>query len=176
MDFESLYNLSFEKIYKFFYYKYVDKETVEDLVHDVFIRYFQKYKDSNHNSNESIKLLYGISRNVYKEWVRKSIKENKIQFLDNIDYVDESVITEEELINEDLNQKIFQANVDKIRECIGKLNINVRNVLEQRFLHGKTRKETAEILNLSEDTVHTYQKRGIKYLKNMLGTTVPPKS
>ena len=59
-----------------------------------------------------------------------------------------------------------------LHDTIKSLNPVVRQVLELRFLQNKSRKETAELLQINEDQVHTYQKRGVKYLKDRLNGEV----
>lgn len=171
MSFEELYNSCFSKVYKFFYYKYVEKDYIEDLVHDAFLRFYKKYSDKDLSSDEHQKILFGICRNVYKEWVRKAVKEKNVSFLDNYEYeiADESVPDDEVLFEADNAEKIIENNLELIKECLDELNETVRKVLEYRFLEGKTRKETAELLNIKEKDVHTYQKRGVKYLKKKIG-------
>jgi RNA polymerase sigma factor (sigma-70 family) len=53
-------------------------------------------------------------------------------------------------------------------EAIKGLNPRVKQVITMRFLGNLSRSEIAKQLNISEDDVHTYQKRGVKYLKNMV--------
>ncbi len=170
MDFEKLYNLCFGKVYKFFYYKYVEKDHIEDLAQDAFMRFYNKYGQKSLDEVEAQKILFGICRNVYKEWVRKSIKEKNVSFLDNYEYeiADESTLDDATLFDADDISKVIEGNLEIIKTCLDQLNETVRKVLEYRFLEGKTRKETAELLGIKEKDVHTYQKRGVKYLKKMV--------
>jgi RNA polymerase sigma factor (sigma-70 family) len=164
MSFDQIYNATFKNIYRYFYYKGVNQAEVEDLVHEVYIRFYQKYKDRNLEQVEATKILFGFSRNIYKEWVRKCIKEKRVDLLENYDYFE----YEEESISEfadDEYEKRRDLQKSMIMAGLNHLNPKVRSVLELRFLHGMTRKEIAAKLDMKEKDVHTYQKRGIKYLK-----------
>jgi RNA polymerase sigma-70 factor (ECF subfamily) len=163
VNFEELYNLNFKYVYRFFYYKSVAKEEIEDLTHEVFIRFYAKFKDYNIDQIESKKILFGFCCNIYKEHVRKSIKENRVEYNDLFEY-DECF---EEFVDDEMELKLD--NMQKlISECLPKLNPKVRAILECRFLKGMTRKETAAKFNITEKDVHTYQKRGVRYLKKMI--------
>lgn len=170
MSFEEFYNLNFQKIYKFYYYKFVLKDDIEDLVHESFLRFYKKYGQKDLQTDECQKILYGISRNIYKEWVRKAIKEKNVSFLDNYEYeiADDRVEDDKALFESDEPEGLLKSNLEVIKECLDELNETVRKVLECRFLEGKTRKETAELLGIKEKDVHTYQKRGVKYLKKLV--------
>lgn len=186
VNFEVFYKQSFQKIYRFFYYKSVESSIVEDLTHDVYLRFYQKYSQNPLSEEESIKILYGIARNVYREWVRKSISEKKVSLIDNLDYGNESdeytaesieslIDSSNEEVESDFDQDLAE-KMQSVKECFAELNDKVRQVLEYRFLEGKSRKEVAEILGINEKDVHTYQKRGVKYIKKMLeerGKSVP---
>lgn len=172
MTFEEFYNLNFSKVYKFFYYKFVQKDEIEDLAQDVFMRFYKKYAPSlEKNPQDSLKLLYGICRNVYREWVRKSMKDRTVAFVDEYEYEDsdESLSAEDQyLFDAEKPEESINFNLEELKIHLESLNEKVRLVLQYRFLEGKSRKETAEIMKIAEKDVHTYQKRGIKYLKKLV--------
>jgi len=175
-EFEELYKSTFESLYRFFYYKSVGKSDVEDLVQEVFSRFYGKYFDKRLSKEESTKILYGISKNLYKEWVRKSIKENRVDFIDNIQF-DEIVDEDEEDLMSENRYKIIDEQKLVVHKAMEKLSANVKLVLEYRFIHNMTRKQIAEKMGMKQKDVHTYQKRGIKYLKKIIGNdNVPLKS
>lgn len=163
MDFEKIYNATYGNVYRFFYYKSVEKATIEDLSHEVYIRFYKKFRERDLDDIESKKILYGFCSNIYKEWVRQSIKENKADLVDNI-HIEEP----EEEFSEGFEEKVTKQK-QVLLQAMEKLNPKVKSILEYRFLHNMSRKEIAEKLNMNEKDVHTYQKRGIKYLKKYVG-------
>jgi len=163
VSFEHIYKTTFQYVYRFFYYKSVNQADIEDLEHEVYIRFYKKFDFENLPEVETKRILFGIARNVYREWVRQCIKENKAEFLDNYEY--EDLI--DDFVDEEFEKKIaLQKQV--VLEAIEKLNPTVKSVLEYRFIHAKSRKEIAELLGIKEKDVHTYQKRGIKYLRKLI--------
>lgn len=80
MNFEQIYKKNFPSIYRLFYYKFVPQHAIEDLSHDTFIRFHDKYLSRNLTDQEVTKILFGIGNNVYKEWIKKIIKLNETEF------------------------------------------------------------------------------------------------
>lgn len=165
MDFEYLYKNTFKAVFRFFYYKGADKFSAEDLSQEVYLRFYKNFKDEN-DIVTSKKILYGICINVYKEWIRLRIKNNSISYDDSIDY-DTYTGDVEDYENESFDDN-YKNKKEAILNALGKLNPIIRKVIECRFLQGLSRAETAESLGITQETVHTYQKRGIKYLKRII--------
>lgn len=163
MSFEEIYKLTFGYVYKFFYYKNVNSAYLEDLTQDVFMRYYNKYSSNNFSETEAKRILFGISQNVYREWVRDMVKRNRADFDETyFEYEEDEYDWEDENVSKHEDYKKI------ILEKMKSLNPRVREVLELRFLENMSRKEVAEKLNMSEKDVHTYQKRGIKYLNKLV--------
>jgi RNA polymerase sigma factor (sigma-70 family) len=166
VTFEEFYKLSFPKAYRYFYYKSVEKAYIEDLAHEVYIRFYQKYSSEATSLEECMKILYGICRNVYREWVRKQVSEKSVPLIDNLKYeIYDDQSYNHEVFEDDSFDKKVTLMKKEMKKAVAGLNGRLRLVLEYRFLQGKTRKEVAEILKINEKDVHTYQKRAIKYLK-----------
>jgi RNA polymerase sigma factor (sigma-70 family) len=170
MNIEEIYSQTFQYVYRYFYYKSVNPSDVEDLTHEVYIRFYQKYKEKYLSVYEAKRILYGYCKNIYKEWCRKSYKEKRADLIDNlVPYEDDFDEFEDDNYEEKLEDQRKQ-----ILQALEKLNSRTKYILESRFLRGMTRKEIADELGISEKDVHTYQKRGIKYLSKIIngGTDV----
>lgn len=170
MDFESFYKNTFKAVYRYFYYKSVTKSSIEDLSHDVYFRFFNKYSNTNISEIESTKILFGYCKNIYKEWVRKSIKDGNVTYIDDIEYEyidDETDRDINDLLSDDYEKQRLK-DKEALLNALSSLSSNIRLVLEYRFLKGMSRKEISDKLNISQKDVHTYQKRGIKYLRKLI--------
>ena len=62
-----------------------------------------------------------------------------------------------------MSKSATNSNINK--DFLSTLSPRVRQVIELRFIKGKSRQETAKIMKMSPKDVHTYQKRGLKYLE-----------
>jgi RNA polymerase sigma factor (sigma-70 family) len=170
VDFENIYNCTFRYVYRFFYYKSVNPASIEDLSHEVFLRFYKKYGTQHFEETEAKRILFGFSSNIYKEWVREQVKEKRAEFLENYDY---DVQVEEDLDDFHDGDNAFELKLESqkkiVFDAMSKLNPKIREILECRFVHGMSRKMIAEKMGIKEKDVHTYQKRGIKYLKKIIG-------
>jgi RNA polymerase sigma-70 factor (ECF subfamily) len=167
MSFEEFYKITFEKVYRYFYYKSVEKAFIEDLTHDCFLRFYTKYQEKLKDQTESQKIIFGICHNVYKEWVRQRMYE-KYQPDFEKHATEESIVDNfEDFVDEEYEKKL-DLQKQALKEALSQLNEKVRAVIELRFMQCLSRKEVAEKLNMNEKDVHTYQKRGIKYLNKIL--------
>jgi RNA polymerase sigma factor (sigma-70 family) len=166
-DFQEFYDDSFKAAYRFFFYKNVSKSQIEDLVQDSFMRFYQSYQFKLGDKDERGKILLGICLNVYREWVRVQVSTGNVwEYIEEVDWEEERV-SFDEYSNPDYEIEVERRKA-LLRQSLSELSGTVRSVLELRFLQGLTRAQTADKLGISEDQVHTYQKRGIKYLKEIL--------
>lgn len=173
MPFEEFYQQTFKTCFRFFYYRSVGFENIEDLCQEAYLRFYNKYLDKLQDPEESKKILFGICRNLYKEWV-KNQKTKDLELFENYEYSGSYNSFDASQDEDFVDTLDHYRNV--LHTALAELNDTVRKVINLRFIEGKTRGETAEILGISEDNVHTYQKRGVKYLKEKLNnkTFVPP--
>ena len=163
MLFEEFYQQTFKNTFRFFYYRGVIFNEVDDLVSDCYIRFYQKYQEKLVDESESRKILSGIAGNVLKEWQRKAFSFKIEELSDEVSDSDLFDFYAKSDFENDFAEKQL-----KLHEVIKSLNPTVRRVLELRFLQNKSRKEIAATLQISEDQAHTYQKRGVRYLKDRL--------
>jgi RNA polymerase sigma factor (sigma-70 family) len=169
---EEVYSTKFDSVYKFFYYKDVDADEIEDLTQETFLRFYQKYDPTQLEDTQIAKILYTIARNIWKEWLRGLSKNRTEELFDTVDYALPFEEFTDEIQDQDAWQHERGALISAIKEC----NPTMRSVLTLRFIEGKTRKEIAELLSIKEDHVYTYQKRGVKMLQKMASGAVPPQS
>ncbi len=175
--FSQIHKNYFKRLFYFFYRKaYVTSEIAEDLVSETFFRaykYCQEHKISS--EIEIIKLIYGIAKNVYKEWVSKNINLSEVEFCEEIceiqdDFENIQLNLDSENENDDISEFELKQNelISKCLNIIETFSDNLRLVMKYIFVEGLSRAETAKLLNISEDAVHTYQKRGVSYIKERL--------
>lgn len=158
--FEEAYRENFTRLYRFFYYRSVAKDECEDLLQEVFLRFHKSFGLKELAADEAAKILFGIARNVYREWVRNQIRNQHGEFDDAIEYLG----TVEEYCDDGFEATLVELQSD-LKKGMETLGDSVRQVIELRFIEGKTRAETAAITGMSEKQVHVYQRRGIATLQ-----------
>jgi RNA polymerase sigma factor (sigma-70 family) len=156
--FAALYQDTFKRIHRFFWYRDVPEPEIADLCQEVYMRYYARYGETDAEEEAAHKLLYGIAKNVWREWVRQESKHSHYALEEwdlPIEPQDEEFADDTELL-------------EVLRRYIPKLSEALRPVIVARFLEGKTRAETAAKLGMSEKQVHVYQRRAVVSLQKIV--------
>ncbi len=155
--FGEIYDLYFEKVYRFIFYRVNHRETAEDLVAETFIRAFKKLAEME-NAGAFNGWIYQIARNLVidhyrsrKETVDLSLLENVLEYEDNI--VDHADL--------EIAQKTFL-------QLVKKLSPDQQIVIKLKFFDDLGNEEIAQILNKSEGAIRVIQHRALAELKNLL--------
>ena len=135
MNMEELY----DKIYRFCYYRLLNREMAEDLTQETFLRYFSgNYREEG----KEIRYLYTIARNLCIEEYRKRKMES----------LPETVSDEGEQ-SEKMLERVH------IRDAIMKLHEDDRDLLVMRFLNETSISEISRITGLSRFALYRKLKR-----------------
>lgn len=164
-DIEVLYDLYFEKVYRFFYYKFLSREMAEDLTSETFLT-FVKQSKKNTDIDDPKKYLFGIARNIflktleekYKKGIQISFDAIADRFADYVEEIDES--------------RAKQTPEDVIKPLIKQLPEKQRRILHMRLIEKHTLSDICEKLGKDMNYVKTTQKRGIKKLKELIARTL----
>ncbi len=159
--FENFYQNTFSKAYKYLYIRINNVGDIEDILHDAYLVFYEKYREKLH-STEGEKILFGIIQKKYIDYIRSKYREyENIEYIDNLSEYNPIIISQLDLTH--LEEKI-KDYIYKLEKKYPKLMI----VLRMRILDKMSRKEIAEVLGISEDNVHTYQKRAVSIIKKLI--------
>lgn len=169
MEPKEAYEQNFTSIFRYFYYKNLSTEEAEDQTQETFLRFFRKYQPEHLDELTCRKILYGIAKNLYCDWVKQCIQmpmtELNEDFPIPVEFDDLSTEEAEEVLGNELAE---------LKETIETLNPTLRAVIKLRFLEGLTRKEVAERLQIKEKHVHVYQRRALAALQKATQPAVSP--
>lgn len=159
-QFEQLYSDNFKKLYKFFYYKTLNKHIAEDLTSETFMRL------ANQSISSVLDLksyLFGIARIIFVEYLKKKYKQ-EISVGDDIekfiDYVEQN--------NESFESK--KTLEDELIKILPELPEKQSEIIKLRLIDKLKPAEIAKRLNRSMIYVKTMQNRAIKSIKKVLET------
>lgn len=140
----------------------LDKEDIEDLLQDVFIKAYQNLNNFDQNLKFS-SWIYRITHNeVISQWrKRKARPENVYWEVDNI----LENITADFDISSDIDHDLLRKSLDKI---FNKMDIKYREVLILKFIEEKNYQEISDILKKPMGTVATLINRAKKQFKQIL--------
>lgn len=143
-----------------------DKESVEDVVQNIFIKVYVNVQSFRKGQKFS-SWIYGIAHNECIDYWRRNKKHTKISLDENLELA--ATIASEENIEKDLFLKDDQV---RIREVIDQLPIQYKEVLVLRYLEEKEYQEMSDILRKPVATIGTLLHRAKAQLKKLVDTSL----
>jgi RNA polymerase sigma-70 factor (ECF subfamily) len=156
-QFMNAYDTHADELYRFCLFKLSDPERAQDIVQDVFTRFWQQLRKGTEVGNARA-LLFTIARNRITDWYRKR-KE------DSLDVIAESGI---EMTGSDALDVEQAAAFREALAAVDELDEASREVVLLRFTEGWTPAEIAELRNESANAVSVRLNRAIKKLQERL--------
>ncbi len=162
--FVKVYDLYFDDIYRFVYFKVNNKEEAEDISSSVFLKTWNYIQNNNLGEFKSLKpFLYQVARNTVIDYYRKK-SELKDFSLDheknNIDVIDEK----QDLGREMDLKKDYEQAVKGLKE----LKDEYREVLVMRHINELSISEIAEALDKSKGNVRVIIYRATQALREVM--------
>jgi len=158
--FGQIYDLYFDKVYRFVYFRVNHREAAEDLVSETFIRAWDKL--DRISSPESFSgWVYQIARNLVIDYYRSRKENVDIALLENVLSYEDNVVNRTDL---GFQQQIFLKFLDQLGE-------EQQLVLKMKFLEDLDNPEIAAILNKTEGAVRVIQHRAIAELKKLIAAS-----
>jgi RNA polymerase sigma-70 factor, ECF subfamily len=159
-DMGLLYDLYFDKLYKFFYYKVLSKEIAEDLTSETFLTFASVMKDNKQINNPKY-YLFGIAKNIFLKFLKRKYKQEIPLSLigDNFEEYATKCIYDIE------SRDSFE---DKLLKYLNQIPEKQKIVLQMRLIDKMSLKEIAVKLGKNMNYVKTTQKRALKSIKNLV--------
>jgi len=155
--FGEIYNLYFQKIYRFIYYRVGNKEIAEDLAEEVFLKAFTKIS----SVKEDVAFagwLYQIARNQVIDYYRQKKLTISLDEIENTLEYESNVV---DVINLEQQQKI-------LLRFLKELTTEQQVVLKLKFFEDLNNGEIAEIMAKSEGAIRVIQHRAISKLQELI--------
>jgi RNA polymerase sigma-70 factor (ECF subfamily) len=154
-----LYDLFFDRIYRFIYFRVGHKEVAEDVAEEVFIKAFK----SLHSLQDSEKFeawLYQIARNRIIDYYRS---KKQIIPLEEVEHTLEYETNVVDVVDLEAQQKIF---IKLLKE----LTDEQQMVIKLKFLEDLDNGQIAALIDKNEGAVRVIQHRAIARLKDLINT------
>jgi len=155
--FGEIYNLYFQKIYRFIYYRVGNKELAEDLAEDVFLKAFTKISSVKENV-AFLGWLYQIARNQVIDYYRQKKLTISIDEVENTLEYESNVV---DVLNLEQQQKL-------LLKLIKELTPEQQVVLKLKFFEDLNNDEIAEVVGKSEGAIRVIQHRAISKLQELI--------
>lgn len=151
--FGQIYDLFFQKIYRFIYFRVGHKEVAEDLAEEVFIKCHTKLIGLTQDS-QFLGWLYQIARNSVIDYYRQKKLTVDLQDVENTLEYETNVV---DLMNLEYRQAI-------LIKLLKELSTEQQSVIKMKFLEDLDNSEIAQILDTSEGNIRVIQHRAINKL------------
>ncbi len=162
--FVKTYDLYFDQIYRFVYFKVASKEDAEDLTSAVFLKtwgYIQSKSIKNYKTLKS--LLYKVARNLVIDYYRKKSAENNNMSIDQENKLDFS--DKEQNIHKNLERKTdYQYIENKLLE----LKDEYREIIIMRYVDELSIREIALTLDKKNSNVRVTLYRALRALRKIV--------
>lgn len=152
-----IYELFFEKIYRFTFYRVSHKEVAEDITEEVFIKAF----GSLHQLTDTASFegwLYQIARNKVIDYYRSKKLTVPLEAIENTLEYETNLV---DIVDLQAQQKTF---IRLLKELSDEQQI----VIKLKFLEDLENSEIAELLHKTEGTIRVIQHRAIAKLKELI--------
>lgn len=159
-EFSQIYEMYFNRVYKYICYRINNHYEAEDLCSQVFETVITKYHTFSEEKAKFDVWLFAIARNTVTDYFRS----RKKRFHFSLDSITEMILSkpspEELAIRDDEHQAMFQA--------MAKLRDKERNILAMKFAAGLKNSEIAELMGVSESNIGVVVYRIINKLRKFL--------
>lgn len=155
--FEHIFKSYYSDIYNFVYHYIMDRDDAEDLVQDVFISFFEKYKSIPEEINTKQYLL-AMSKNRCISFLRHKhvIDRNNLKYFESLVF---STTSEYDTTYDDLFSKLNLA-MDSLSEL-------QKRIVEMK-LAGKNYEEISDELNVTHSQVHKNIKKAYSKIRSFI--------
>ena len=153
-EFEVMYKSNSSLIYRFMFWRTKDEMLAEDLTSNVFEKAWRTRQGFTGGSAKA--WLYKIAHTTLIDYWRK-----KKEVSDDGNIISQAV-SDNAGLDEVFDRTMAKA---KLQEALDKLPKGMYNVVQMRFIEGKSARDTATI---SESNVRIIQYRALKKLRNLL--------
>lgn len=159
-EFSQIYEIYFNRVYKYICYRINNHYEAEDLCSQVFETVITKYHTFSEEKAKFDVWLFAIARNTVTDYFRS----RKKRFHFSLDSITEMILSkpspEELAIRDDEHQAMFQA--------MAKLRDKERNIIAMKFAAGLKNSEIAELMGVSESNIGVVVYRIINKLRKFL--------
>lgn len=163
-SFRKIYDFFVDRIYKYVFLKIGSKEKTEEIVQDVFLKFWRFAKDEENKVSDLSAFIYSIARSMIADHYRN---EGKV---DAVVSFEETIITEEEIVSESVLSEEIDISIDleKVGAALTKLSQVYQDLIIMKYIEEMSNKEIAEILGKEEGNIRVLAHRAIKQLRAIL--------
>lgn len=155
--FEIIFNHYYNRLYRLAFAYLMNRDLAEDTIQEVFVSLW----DTADTLSEMVHL---------QNYLYTSVKNACLDHFKHLQVIDvnKDKLTEALVFSGTAEYEEDTSLQERVKQLLSELPEQQRRVVEMKFFDGMSYNKIAEILNISEETVHTHIKRAYKFLRNSL--------
>ncbi len=157
--FVKLYNIFFDAVYNFVFYRLRDVDSVDDVVSEIFLKVYSHLNDFDRSKSSFKTWLFTITNNAIIDHVRRYYRNRTVSWSN---YFDTLSLDEE---NKPEINLIIDEEKKQLLAAIDELNETEQQVIQLKYWFEFSYMEIAEILNLTYANIRIIHFRAINKLK-----------
>ena len=165
--FREVYQIFADKIYRYIFFRIPSQEQAEDLLQDVFLKFWNYLAGEDVKVDNLQALLYRLAKTSIAGYYLTQGQQKNIAERDKVDLDEmEWQLESKDDIEHEIDIKMRVKQVHQQLDTLG--NEEYKEVIELRYLQGLSHKEIAEVMNKSENNIRVLFHRALKKLKENL--------
>ena len=163
-SFAKLYDIFFDAVYNFVFYRLRNIESANDVVSEIFLKVYAHLKDFDKNKSSFKTWLFTITNNAVIDYLRYISRDKTVDFPEYF----------ENLFSDDTNQPernlILDEEKAQLLAALDNLSENERQLIQLKYWFEFSYFEIAEILNLTYSNVRIIHYRALKKLQKIFNS------
>lgn len=157
------YDLHFDDIYRFVFFKVNNKEVAEDITSSVFLKSWDYIQNKSLKDFKTLKaLFYKVARNLVIDHYRKASQQKDVSLETVTGTID--IPDEKQEIGEQMD---IASDIELVQEKMFDLKDEYREVITLRYINELSIAEIAEILDKSKGNIRILTFRALKALREI---------
>lgn len=154
----NLYDEYYDKIAHYAFVRIGDRNEAEDIASEVFLKALKSIKSYEEQGVPMQAWLFKIAHNLVVDYFRRKSKYQTVS-IDNIEIQDKTDPADTAEIN---------ITIESVKEAMGRLTADQRQVLQLRFFGGLSSKEVAGVMKKTDGSVREMQRSALEKLRQIL--------
>ncbi len=160
-QFSKIYDQYIGKIYRFVFLKVSSKEVAEDITSRVFMKGWEIFKGDVDKIENPKAFLYQVARNMVIDHYREKGRTKTV----SADNMPNQIVDPRTDLHD---MAVINADVDQVKVALAGLSDDYQNVVIWHYLDDLSIKETAKLLDRSEDATRVLLSRALSSLRERL--------
>lgn len=152
--FARIYDLCYDAVYTYIYYRVNQVQAAEDLAGEVFLRLVEKIDGFDYRGRPILSWLYTIARNLVTDYHRKQARADSLPLA-------EEMVAQGEGPRDWVDRRLTG---DCLTSSLRHLTEDQRRVILHKFIEGRGNSETAMLMGKTEGAVKSLQHRALAAL------------